>query len=354
MKILHAADLHLDSPFLGRPEEQAWYLRQALQRVPALLAQLVRKERCDLVLLSGDLFDGQWTAESLDVLRQALEDMAVPVFISPGNHDFCSADSPYLTEQWPQNVHIFTKPQIESVTVESLDLRVYGAGYDSMDCPPLLEGFHTEGEQRFHVAVLHGDPSRKDSPYCPVTARQVEDSALDYLALGHIHKGGVFRSGESLCAWPGCPMGRGFDEQGPRGVLIVTLGAIADARFVPLDVPRFYDWEVEAAEDAAKALAGVLPAGDSADIYRIALVGEAERLDMKQLRQTFSRFPNLELRDRTVPVADIWSCVGEDTLEGVYFQILKEAMEAAPDPESWELAAKISRQILDGREVALP
>ena len=69
-----------------------------------------------------------------------------------------------------------------------------------------------------------------------------------------------------------------------------------------------------------------------------------------------SRFPHLELRDRTTPERDIWGSAGADTLEGMYFRRLKEAMEAADDEqrEILTLAARISRQILDGQEVRLP
>ena len=45
-----------------------------------------------------------------------------------------------------------------------------------------------------------------------------------------------------------------------------------------------------------------------------------------------------------------------DTLEGVYFRLLKDAFENADEEtgEIIELAARLSRQILDGQEVVLP
>lgn len=356
MKILHAADLHLDTPFTGRTEAEAHFLRQELLKIPQRLCQICVQEGCDLVLLAGDLFDGSWTMESLDALHRSLEEMAVPVFISPGNHDFCGPDSPYLTEEWPDNVHIFTKPQISAVEVPALDLKVYGAGYDAMDCPPLLEGFRAEGAQKYHVGLLHADPIQKGSPYCPVTMAQVQESGLDYLALGHVHQGGLFRADETLCAWPGCPMGRGFDETEGKGALIVALSTIADARLVSLDGPRFYDLQVEVGEDPAAAIRRVLPPLGHEDFYRITLTGETEPLDIPALRQGFQQFPYLELRDRTVPVLDVWGALDEDTLEGMYLRTLKQAMSDAStqDREALELVARISKLILEGREVALP
>lgn len=356
MKLLHAADLHLDTPFTGRTEEQTRYLRRQLLQVPQQLSRLCRQEGCDLVLLSGDLFDGSWTQDSVDALRQALTDIAVPVFISPGNHDFCAPDSPYLTQRWPDNVHIFSQPVLQSVSLPDLDCRIYGAGYESMDCPALLEGFHAQGEERWQIAVLHGDPTQTTSPYCPITTAQLRSSGLNYLALGHIHLGGSVRAGGTLCAWPGCPMGRGYDETGDKGVLIVTLDETVDIRPVSLDVPKFYDLEAPVTVDPEQAVGKLLPPLGNADFYRITLTGEAEPPDLEALAAALTRFPNLELRDRTVPIANIWSGLDGDTLEGVYFRILKDAMDAAVEDErrAYELAAKLSRQILDGREVTLP
>ena len=62
---------------------------------------------------------------------------------------------------------------LESVTIGGLDCRIYGAGYESMDCPALLDGFRAEGPEKYKIAVLHGDPTQKNSPYNPITAAQV-------------------------------------------------------------------------------------------------------------------------------------------------------------------------------------
>lgn len=79
--------------------------------------------------------------------------------------------------------------------------------------------------------------------------------------------------------------------------------------------------------------------------------GEA---DIPRLIQRFSAVPNLTLRDETLPPLDIWGDTGADTLEGVYFRLLREAMEADPDSqEEIQLAAEISRKLLEGREVTL-
>ncbi len=351
IKILHSADWHLDAPMAADPD-----LRQALLQVPEKVAAVCRAEKCDILLLSGDLFDGKAGPESLHALKRVLQELGVPTFISPGNHDFVTPDSCWCTESWPENVHIFTKPQIESVAIEALDCRIYGAGFTAMDCGSLLENFHTEGDERWHIAVLHGDPTQKNSPYNPVTQAQIGASGLHYIALGHIHKEGSLRAKGTLCAWPGCPMGRGFDETEEKGVLAVTLDEKAEARFLPLDTPRFHDWQTEILTDAQAAVAALLPAAAGQDRYRITLTGEAEPVDLPALQAQFAPYPHLELRDHTVPPTDLWGCIHDDSLEGVYFKMLHDALEDRDEQTRQQvlLAAKISRRLLDGREVQLP
>ena len=347
IKILHSADWHLGSPMLQKES-----LRQALSRVPEKIATLCKQENCDMMLLSGDIFDGNCGKETVQAVRAALESVGVPVFISPGNHDFVDADSPWLSEAWPENVHIFTHPAVESVDVPQLDCCVYGAGFISMDCPGLLADFSPFHTEKYAVGVLHGDPTQVNSPYCPITAEQVANSGLNYLALGHIHKGGSFRSGDTLCAWPGCPMGRGYDETGEKGVLIVTVDDTVSTRFVPLDTPRFYDLEV----DATASLDDILPPVGNEDHYRITFTGSSEPLDLAAIAGSYSRFPNLLLRDKTTAPVDLWGSAGEDTLEGKYFKLLQDSLENADEEtqRKLRLAAEISRKLLDGQEVVLP
>lgn len=352
IKILHSADWHLDSALQVRSEEQSRLLRKALSRVPEQIAALCKAQDCDMMLLSGDLFDGPYTPDTLQILRRALESVSVPVLIAPGNHDHIGPDSPWLCVPWPENVHIFTQPAMEAFYIESLDCCVYGAGFTSMDCPGLLESFTSRGDARYAVGILHADPTQPNSPYCPITVEQVKGSQLDYLALGHIHKGGSFRAGKTLCAWPGCPMGRGYDETGEKGVLIVTIDDTANARFVSLNTPRFHDMEIS----ADSALSDILPPVGNEDFYRITLNGASEPPDIAAILKEYSRFPNLELRDRTTPPVDIWGTADEDTLTGMYFKLLQDAMQTGDEIRKRQicLAAKISRQILDGQEVVLP
>jgi len=355
IKILHSADWHLDAPMTGFTPEQAATLQKESRLLPQRIVALCKQEQCDLLLLAGDLFDGIPSRDTVKSVQDALAGLDIPVIITPGNHDFCNDNSPYIKETWPENVHIFKKTQIESIAFPALNCRIYGAGYESMDCPGLLKQFHAEGEEQYQIGVFHGDATTA-STYFPITRSQLQESGLCYVALGHIHKQGSLSAGETLCLWPGAPMGRGYDELGEKGVLLVTLKDTPEAKFLSLDTPRFYDETLDVGEDAAATLAGILPPIENGDFYRVTLVGYSSGIDMDALQQQFSHIPNLILRDKTIPEADLWKNIDSDTLEGMLFSALKEAADSDSQllTQRAQLAARICRSILDGQEVVLP
>ena len=356
IRILHTADWHIDSPLREFTDLQRRNLRASLLELPGKIADVCIREGCDLVLLAGDVFDGPYTREGYESVYRALERMAVPVFLAPGNHDPYREGSPWTEELWPDNVYIFRDPAIASYSIRELSCRIYGAAFTGPESPALLEGFQADCAEAHALLVLHADPTNPASAYNPVTAAQIRDSGVDYAALGHIHAPGRFEAGAGLCAWPGCPMGRGFDETNTRGVLIIELEETADVRSAALDVPRFFSYTLDVSGDPAESVESLLIPCTDRDHIRIRITGECHTRDMDLLRAKYREMPNLTLRDDTVPPGDIWESADEDSLTGLFFRILRDEARAA-DPAAarqLELAARISRKILDGREVVLP
>ena len=97
----------------------------------------------------------------------------------------------------------------------------------------------------------------------------------------------------------------------------------------------------------------MLPPVPGKDIFRLTLTGRCEIFDTALLQKEFPH--NLLLRDRTLPPLNTWGSLGQDSLEGVIFQLLKEQADS-PDPQIRKratLAAELTRQLLDGEEVTL-
>ncbi len=356
IRVLHTADWHMDAPLRDFTGDQRRELRRAMLELPGKITDLAAREGCDLCLIAGDVFDGSYTREGYEAVYRALERMDIPVFIATGNHDPYREDSVWAREAWPENVFFFRANGITAYRLRRLDCVVYGAGFTANEAPALLEDFRADCTERHALMVMHGDPTNLASPYNPVNSVQVREAGLDYVALGHIHAPGRFGAGASMCAWPGFPMGHGYDETGTKGVLVAEIEEGTNIRFLPLDVPLFFDHTVSAGEDPASAVASVLPAGGSRDYIRVRLTGEVREDTLARLQQQFRAWPNLRLLDETVPRGDLWERAGEDSLTGLFFRILQKGLAHADDQtaERLELAAQISRSILEGREVALP
>lgn len=355
IKILHGADFHLDSAFSALSAEQASQRRQEQRSALEQLANLC--DGCDLVFLAGDLFDSAHIyRDTLDALKRFFSAVKAEVFIAPGNHDFVSGGSPYLAENWGENVHIFTKPTIERVRLERLHCDVYGAAFTAREMPPLLENFRVTDLEALNLMVLHGE-LQPNSVYNAITPAQVENSGLDYLALGHNHLGQTRQFGRTLCAWPGCLMGRGFDECGQKGVLRVEAekGACR-AEFVPVLTRKYEILKVPAEDDPLKSIREALPEGAARDCIRVILTGEAETIDLPALEEALrGSCYSLSLRDATEPKQELWSACGSDTLRGQFLRNLKEQYDRSGEAERRKivLAAQLVTALMDGREAPL-
>lgn len=356
IKFLHAADFHLDAPFSSLSRDAAVLRRREQRDAVRRLVEYSNAEHCDLLLLAGDLLDSDnaWQ-ETLDCLVNCFADCSAQIFISPGNHDRFVPGCPYDTVQWPENVHIFTKNRLESVTLPELGCAVYGAAFTAMDSAPLLEGFRVEDPELTNIMVVHGEV-KADSAYNALTEQRIAGSGLDYLALGHVHQfSGALTAGNTTFGWPGCLMGRGFDELGEKGCILGSVdrtGCRLD--FVPMAGRQYQILHVAAGDDAAAAVEAALPPNTERDIYRIYLEGEAEPVNERALYRRFEgRFFGLTIRDRTTPKVDLWAAAGEETLRGLFLRELKSRYDAATDEETRRkvvLAARYGLAAMEGRE----
>ena len=352
IKFLHGADLHLDSPFRSLPPEQAAARRREQLELLRDLVDLANDSACDLVLLSGDLLDSEAARpDTLDALRRSLAACRAPVFLAPGNHDYFAPGSPYAASGWPGNVHIFTREAPEAVTLDGLGLRVWGAAFTSPEAPA-PEPFHVPGDGLLDLMVLHGDLSA--GPYRPLSPDWIAATGLAYLALGHVHSAsGLRTAGRTAYAWPGCPMGRGFDETGPKGVYIGTLSAEGcRLDFHALPGRRYEILTVEAGDDPLSAVLAALPPDSRRHIYRIRLTGPSDPVDPRALLEALAgRVFAASLRDETTPRRDLWAEAGDDSLKGLFLSALRARQDG--DPELRDLAARLGVAALEGWE-ALP
>jgi len=347
LRVIHAADLHLDSPFASLPPAQAVRRRKQQRRILQEITTLCGS--ADLVLLAGDVFDDRNVRpETVELMQTLFAQWKIPVFIAPGNHDPYTDTSLWSRVPWPENVHIFTGA-MDAVELPHLRCRVWGAAFREREAAELLRPIPKSHDGFLEIGVFHGDPVY-NSPYHSISAETIRDCGLDYLALGHIHKGQLPKQlGRTYYGWPGVTMGRGFDETGEKGLFLVALDrGICETKFVPLALPRYEILTMDVGDFE-------VPPRYVQTICRLVLTGESDPVDTAALQDRLSeQFLHLEIRDETEPPRDIWESCGDSTLRGLSMASLKARFDAAETPEQRQLltmAARYALAALEGREM---
>jgi len=343
IKLLHGADFHLDSPFDALPEEKAVQRRREQRELLDRLAELANTEQVDAVLLSGDLLDSDKSYyETGEALIGAFEKIKAPVFIAPGNHDYYHRYAPWAVLKLPEHVHVFKSAQPEAVELPGKGAVIWGAAFTAAASPGLLAEFPPIADKnKIHVMALHGQLGGEGvyNPYNHITEGQIAATGLHYLALGHHHSyPGLMQAGDTYYTYSGAAEGRGFDETGPKGVLLAQVGQNkTTTRFVELGSRQYHKLQVDITDklDIPAAVSAALPPDTERDIYRMELIGEYDgELDLAALVKFLEdRFFHLEIRDRTRIRRDIWAQAEEDTLRGLFLRKMRSRYEAGDETE---------------------
>ena len=363
IRFLHGADFHLDSAFGALQPGQAAARRRESRELALRMADYVNAHNIDLVLLAGDLFDSASPfRETGEQLAAALGQMQARVFIAPGNHDWYGPGSPWETVTWPEHVTVFRENTLTAAEVPELGAVVHGAAFTGPEQPEsLLADFAAPADGKVHIGLLHGGLDGAEDRYNPIRREEVSASGLDYLALGHVHKRTEpLTLGRTVCAWPGCPEGRGFDELGEKGFYEGTISASGEVTltFVPFARHRYEIVEVDVTgKEPRAAVEAALPPDTAEDLYRILLTGETGEggAGAAALQEALAdRFYALEVRDQTRMAEDLWRRAEEDSLRGLFLRELRQRREQAEteaERAEIDLAARFGLAALDHRDL---
>lgn len=231
MKIVHFADLHLDSGFAwaGADGTAARRRRQSLRDSLVRIAALARDVGADALLCGGDLYEhDRVTPDTARFLQATFADLApCPIYLAPGNHDWYGPDSLYALVDWAPNVHVFREPRLAPVNLAD-KLTLWGAAH----CAPantgnFFDGFLPAGPG-VHVALCHAaertglaEQGSGKQPHAPFDAQDIERAGLTHAFLGHYHR----PRHAARHTYPGNPDPLAFGEEGERGAVTATIGA---------------------------------------------------------------------------------------------------------------------------------
>ena len=190
IKILHFADVHLDSPFSLCDVRQSEQRRNELRSAFTSVMAYVRTSGIKYVLIPGDLFDyGYVSKETVELVRREFEvNPSTRFIIAPGNHDPYSSESVYAKVEFPDNVYIFDSSELTALEFPDDGVDIYGYAFTSPyldSCP--FAGQRVRHPERINILIGHGDTTYAISRYCPISERDITAFGADYTALGHIH-----------------------------------------------------------------------------------------------------------------------------------------------------------------------
>ncbi len=351
MKFIHCSDFHLDTAFSGLGDGKSAAIRQQELRQSFLSVIELAKE-ADGLLIAGDLFDNDSVeAETIHTLRQGFASLGdIPVLIVAGNHDPLTAHSYYRLATFSPNVHIFGT-ELSKVAVGDCD--VYGISFaDSNQPEPLLTEFCHDSD-RPSILLIHGDLS--GGAYNPINRELLAASGLSYVALGHVHGYESVMLGRTLCVYPGCPEGRGFDELGEKGVVSVEVTEYgAMATFVPICKRQYRELSVDITDllthDAViqKIREQLLMAED---LYKVILTGETEFVpDGRVLESALSECFFIKIVDVTKRPLPIETLMQENGVRGMFTQKLHDGL-SGDDAGIYRRALEIGLSALSGEKV---
>ena len=271
-RLVHAADLHLDSPFTGlgsvRDGLDEVLLDASLDALDDLV-ELCLAEEAELLLLAGDQFDrAEGSSRGRQRLARAcarLTGSGTAVFAVHGNHDPLRGRSPLADVE---GVTVFRpgRPQAHAVDPRGLGpVVVHGVSFGrAAEEDNLALGFARGDEPGLHVGLLHcmvGD-REGHGRYAPCSLDDLLAAKMDYWALGHVHRFTVEHEAPPV-VYAGALQGRSPkpSERGPHGAVVVEFEGerVLGLRHVALDRVRFEEVELaidglEGEQDLTRAL----------------------------------------------------------------------------------------------------
>lgn len=371
MRLLHTGDLHLDSAFCCYGLRDAEAQREAGRELLKRIFECAKNEKCEMILIAGDLFDSKVvTPRSGELFCSLVEECKIPVVLSPGNHDFYFNGSFYSKAQkrLGDKLILFTTPELQVFDIDELGVRVCGYAFTGMTLTesPLANADMPEDNGYIKLLCAHADLSSPISRYAPITAGEIKRAGFDYAALGHIHKNAFEIYNDGMTRYCGFTEGRSFDELGEGGVWIVdvdTDGCRAERKILSSQVFIITETELpsyEGIESFKNALCDIIRDREypTSTHLRLILTGNAtSEFDInseicEKIRQECG-LEQLEIYDETLPLLDGEYLERDTTLRGeVYRSLLPKLSEGTPKERRIALKAlRIALAAIDGKSV---
>ena len=214
MKINHYADLHLDSKMTSNlSKEQAKERKMEILRTYSRMVEYAKNNGIKAIIIAGDLFDTRnVSATARNLVKDSItSNPDIDFYYLKGNHDSDNFIS--KLDEIPDNLKLFSD---KWTTYSYGNITISGIEIDKSNEATMYNSLVLDNEN-YNVVTLHGQIG-------DIVLNNLKNKGIDYLALGHVHE---YQSGQldnrGMYCYSGCLEGRGFDECGPKGFVVLDI-----------------------------------------------------------------------------------------------------------------------------------
>ncbi len=344
MKIIHCADVHLGAKIDGFPKELSEKRKTEVRNTFVKTVELAEQNGVSVLLLAGDVFDrAKPYKKDVDFFYDVVKSHpAIDFLYLRGNHDE-EGDTPDLPnlktfgEEW--TYYTYGDIVFCGLELSKTNRRSY---YSTLRLD----------EHKKNVVLLHGQLGED------INLVKLREKHIDYLALGHIHEYAEGKLDErGRYAYSGCLEGRGFDETGVKGFVLLEITDKVEFSFQPFSRRQITRAEVDVTglkegHAMARRVRAEVPF-DRENIYRVELVGEVEAEldefagDVRAYLEHECAF--LSVKDYTKKKIDYAAYEHDLSLRGEFVRAVRENQEYTEAERAQIIAYGL--KALAGREV---
>lgn len=346
MKIIHTADIHLDSPLtqVANRQKRRLELLQALSN----MSEYANNNNVCAIIVAGDLFDDNFTtSKTVQGVADIVCNSNATWFVLKGNHGNGNADeSPYqkLQQICPQIK--FFGDEWQTYSQNGVNICGRELGTDDQQHWQQLQ-FPQEG---YNILVLHADVD--DDKYGLIDKKAISQSGANYVALGHRHAFCQHKFDKVTGAYCGALEPRGFDENAQTGFVVIDTDKNS-LTFVPQAIRKVQTVTVDVTNLQSEiALQNALLSATSQvmahDYLNLILVGDiCEQLNVEIATECLKgRFFALRVEDKTTQTFDLQKISQEVSLRG---EFVRKVLQL-PQEEQGEIL-KLGLTLLSGGDL---
>lgn len=364
MKIIHCADLHLDSKMqTNLTKEQAKERKAEILETFLAMVDYASENDVAAILIAGDLFDTKRvTARTRNVVREAiLNNPQITFYYLKGNHDTIGFTDEM--DELPSNLKLFGCEWTTYCPKDGCNIRITGVELNEDNSSKIYSSLVLD-TGCINIVMLHGQEtqSRTDRTEC-IDLRALRNKGIDYLALGHIHSYKQEKlDSRGVYCYPGCLEGRGFDECGEHGFVLLDIDEkkrTVSSLFIPMAFRRFYCFYTDISEcmttpEIERRVRERLAAErfEETDLIKLVLEGSVDVECEKDLEYLEKRLENicffLKIEDKSDYKVDYDSFVYDESLKGEFARTV--LADGSLSDEEKAMIVRYGIQALKGNE----